>query len=280
MYGDGSGNEASETVGRDARHSATKAAPADGAPTRYRAPALDKGLDILELLAGEPAGLTRSEIVRAMHRSPSEIYRMIERLVARRYVARSAEGDRYSLTMKLFILGAAHPPVRRLVTQAQPLMDAFASETMQSAHLVVNEGPHAVVVAQASHQANWEFRLRVGAQLDMLDTGSGQTLLAFQDADTRARILRAAQPPCPTMPEALLETSLAQVRAAGHRIAPSKQLVGVTDISVPVFAPDGNAVAVLTCPHIDRVGAARALAATVDGALENLQRVAERLTLP
>ena len=31
---------------------------------RYRAPALDKGLDILELLAEHPDGLTRAEIVR------------------------------------------------------------------------------------------------------------------------------------------------------------------------------------------------------------------------
>ena len=50
---------------------------------RYRAPALDKGLDILELLASQAHGLTRAEIVKEMDRSASEIYRMLERLVAR-----------------------------------------------------------------------------------------------------------------------------------------------------------------------------------------------------
>lgn len=45
---------------------------------RYRAPAPDKGLDILELLSKEPSGLTRSEIVRAMGRSQREIHRMLE----------------------------------------------------------------------------------------------------------------------------------------------------------------------------------------------------------
>ncbi|PWQ94787.1 hypothetical protein DKT75_14140 [Leucothrix arctica] len=86
----------------------------------YRAPALDKGLDILELLAQQPAGLTRGEIVKEMGRSPSEIYRMLERLVIREYVVRSVEGDRYSLSMKLFILSNCHPPLRRLVSHAQP----------------------------------------------------------------------------------------------------------------------------------------------------------------
>ena len=68
-------------------------------PDRYRAPALDKGLDILELLADQPEGLTRGEIVKALDRGPSEIYRMLERLVARQYVLRSLAGDRYSLSL-------------------------------------------------------------------------------------------------------------------------------------------------------------------------------------
>ena len=71
---------------------------------RYRAPALDKGLDILELLAEHPDGLTRAEIVKELGRGPSEIYRMLERLVARQYVMRSAGGDRHALSLKMFAL--------------------------------------------------------------------------------------------------------------------------------------------------------------------------------
>ena len=96
---------------------------------RYRAPALDKGLDILELLSEKPHGLTRGEIVKAMGRGPSEIYRMLETLVQRHYVTRSAEGDRYALSLKLFVLANRHPPLDRLVARALPVMDAFTSST-------------------------------------------------------------------------------------------------------------------------------------------------------
>lgn len=256
----------------------TDLAESDPNAARYRAPALDKGLDILELLATEASGLTRSEIMRAMGRSQSEIYRMLERLVARGYVSRSAEGDRYALSMKLFLLGSAHPPVRRLVAQAQPLMDLFVRATLQSLHLVVNEGPAAIVVAQASQPGNWEFRLRVGAQLDMLATGSGQTYLAFQDAQRRAEILACV----PAMPEdlgALSELRLDAIRIAGYRIAPSLQLQGVTDISVPVLGPDGNAFAVLTCPHVEHVGTFREQAIDTPGCLARLQELAATLSL-
>ena len=79
----------------------------DGAIDRYRAPALDKGLDILELLSEQKEGLTRTEITKELGRNASEIYRMLERLVARRYVMRSTGGDRY--TLSLAVLARAPP---------------------------------------------------------------------------------------------------------------------------------------------------------------------------
>lgn len=219
---------------------------------RYRAPALDKGLDILEILAVQPGGMTRGEIVKAIGKSPSEIYRMIERLVARNYVSRSIEGDRYALTMKLFHIGAAYPPMQRLVRRTQSLMDNFAIRSMQAIHLVVPDMGQAHVVARASSRATWEFRLRVGAVLGLLETSSGQTLLAFQDEEHAARMLQSAPGENNVIPTNMA-TEFAAIRNNGYRIGASQQLVGVTDISVPIKSAHGLTVAVLTCPFLTRV---------------------------
>ena len=56
---------------------------ADPSLEKYRAPALDKGLDIIELLASADEGLSQAEIAKALNRSPNEIYRMLDRLVRR-----------------------------------------------------------------------------------------------------------------------------------------------------------------------------------------------------
>ena len=56
---------------------------------KYRAPALDKGLDILELLAATEEGLSQAEIAKALDRSPNEIYRMLDRLVRRSVLSES-----------------------------------------------------------------------------------------------------------------------------------------------------------------------------------------------
>jgi DNA-binding IclR family transcriptional regulator len=242
---------------------------------RYRAPALDKGLDILELLSEQPGGLTRAEIVKAMGRGPSEVYRMLERLVARDYVGRSREGDRYSLTMKLFVLGQRHPPIRRLVARALPLMDAFSLAVRQSCHLVVQDRDAAIVVAQASTPGNWEFGIRVGAQIDLLATSSGQMLLAFQDEEAKADTLTRWAGTEAAAAYAKLTPALAEYRRLGYRIGSSQQIRGVDDLSVPVLAFGGRAIAVLTCPYIGRLDD---VAADTDQALAALRDVAAKLS--
>ncbi|SPJ22646.1 IclR family transcriptional regulator [Palleronia abyssalis] len=231
-----------------ARHSET---PPNG-PDRYRAPALDRGLDILEVLSDQARGLTRAEIVRELGVSASQIYRMLERLVARGYVCRIEGGDRYALTMRLFLLGTGHPPLRRLIAQAQPKMDAFATRLRQSCHLVLPEHGHAVIVAQASPRSHWEFRALVGARMDLFATSSGLTLLAFQHPDRRAKTMGHWGLAPEEARIADLTEDLSEVREAGFRMAPSQQAVGVTDISAPIFGPAGDAMAVLTCPFLDR----------------------------
>ena len=147
---------------------------ADSELDRYRAPALDKGLDILELLAAVDGGLTQAEISKRLQRSPNEFYRMLDRLVRRGYVTK-LEGDRYSLTLKLFGLAQLHAPVRRLVSYATPLMRDLAEKSFQANQLVVFDRGSAVVIAQQEAPGYWGISIRVGSHISLFDTGSGHS---------------------------------------------------------------------------------------------------------
>lgn len=246
---------------------------------RYRAPALDKGLDILELLAEQPQGLTRAEIVKAMGRSQSEIYRMLERLVGRDYVTRSQEGDRYALSLKLFVLGNRHPPIDRLVARAQPLIDSFTRAAEQSCHMGVYDRGNITVVAQANSPGNWGLSIRLGARVSLIDTGSGHVLLAFQTDQRRAEMLAAHQAVDGEVPMSHdeLEAALQQVRSLGRWQGDSLQASGVVDISIPVLGPYGEALAVLTCPFIRRID--RHIGPDLDTTCALLQRASRGLSI-
>lgn len=246
---------------------------------RYRAPALDKGLDILELLAEQPHGLTRAEIVKAMGRSPSEIYRMLERLVARHYVTRSQEGDRYALSLKLFVLGHRHPPIERLVTRALPAMDAFAKAAEQSCHLGIYDRGNVVVVAQVSGPASWGLSIRLGVRVSLVDTGSGHVMLAFQSPQRRTEMLSEHDVLDGEVPMAgaELQTILDRIRELGYWQGDSQQAFGITDLSMPILGPHGHALAVLTCPFIRRID--RHVGADLDTTRKLLAQAASGLSL-
>jgi DNA-binding IclR family transcriptional regulator len=229
--------------------------PVANADERYRAPALDKGLDILELLAQQPQGLTRAEIVKEMDRSASEIYRMLERLVVRQYVTRSLSGDRYALSLKLFALANIHPPLNRLINQALPVMDAFARQAEQSCHLGVYDRGNVLITAQINSPRGWSFSLQRGARVGLVDTASGHVLLAFSDAADRERMRTEHTAVDGEVPitEAKLQATLDAIRTSGYLERDSQQSFGVVDISFPILGPDNCALAALTCPYIRRI---------------------------
>jgi DNA-binding IclR family transcriptional regulator len=232
-----------------------EALPAGTTDDRYRAPALDKGLDILELLAQQPQGLTRAEIVKEMDRSASEIYRMLERLVARQYVMRSSSGDRYALSLKLFALAHIHPPLNRLVTQALPIMDEFARKAEQSCHMGVYDRGNVLITTQVNGPGAWGMSTRLGARVSLLDTASGHVLMAFSDAERAQSMLAehtALEGEAPIAPEQL-SVALQTIHEQGYMARDSRQSFGVVDISCPILGPDNNALAALTCPYIRRI---------------------------
>ena len=225
----------------------------DDANDRYRAPALDKGLDILELLAATDESMTQAEIAKALGRSPNEIYRMLDRLVRRGYVARIL-GDRYELTLRLFALAHQHAPVRRLVSQALPVMRQFSKRAEQACHLTVYDRGRVIVVAQMDAPSYWSYSIRVGARVSLYNTGSGHVLLAFATPNERA-LMEAEREDLAEdrgRPEQL-DARLATIRREGFEAMESFQSEAVFNLSAPVLGPGDTAIAALTCPFLPRV---------------------------
>ena len=141
--------------------------------SRYRAPALDKGIDILELLASVPYSKTKAEIATALGRSQGEIYRMLERLVARDYVLK-IEGDRYCLSMHLFTMATRYPPIQRLVHAAAPLLARFSQAVLQSCNLSRHDNGLLVILAPQARPRDGGMQLRLGATTDLAQSASAR----------------------------------------------------------------------------------------------------------
>ncbi len=103
----------------------------------YSAPALDKGLAIIELLAHAQKPLSMRAIADRLGRSKGEIFRMVFVLVERGYLLRDAATDQLTLSNRLFDLGMRTPRSRQLVEVAIPAMERLSDRIGHSSHLVV-----------------------------------------------------------------------------------------------------------------------------------------------
>lgn len=222
-------------------------------PQKYTAPALEKGLDILELLSSTDAGLSLSEIARDLGRSVSEIFRMLVVLQQRGYITQNPGSDRYVLTTLLFEVAHRTPLINRLTTAAGPLMRDLARQTNQSVHLAVISDDAVLIIGQVDPPARHVMSVRLGTRVDMWRASSGRVMMAYQSEAELADMLRRAPLP-KEIAEAQLRAELVEIRKRGHEVVDSFVVKGVVNISVPIIDHTGNAVAALTMPHIERFG--------------------------
>ena len=219
----------------------------------YPTPALEKGLDILELFASTPSGLTVSEVARKLNRTVSEIFRMLLCLEQRGYLAQSANKERYHLTLRLFRLGQEHPPTKRLVTEALPMMHQVAHELRQSCHLGVLDGGHVVILAQVDSPESTGFYVKVGSKVDLMHAATGHVILAHQDQDSCQRAIEEWVLETKKKMPTDLEEHLAKIRIRGYERRASYEVTGVVNIGFPILNAQGNAVAGLTVPYVKRI---------------------------
>lgn len=221
---------------------------------RYKAPALEKGLDILELLATSSVPMTLTQIVNQLGRSHGELFRMVQVLEYRGYIEQDAAADGYLLTDRLFSLGMQRPKTHSLVEVALPVMRQLAQDIGQSCHLALHSLGDMVVVARMESSEQLGFSVRVGYRRPLVKSASGAVLYAFQPDDVRHRWEKLLDPPIGGNELAAWRAHADQIRLRQVELTPSHFVAGVTDISAPVMRGD-IAAAALTVPFLEKLTA-------------------------
>ncbi|HET7086972.1 MAG TPA: IclR family transcriptional regulator [Rhizomicrobium sp.] len=243
---------------------------------RYRAPALEKGLDILELMAREGTPMTPSQIATRLDRSVSELFRMILVLELRGYIEQSSEGQGYELTNKPFTLGMGRARVRVLLEIALPIMRDLSREIDQACHLGMASGDQMVVVARIENPGYLGFSVRPGYRRALVEATSGLVLFAFQHEAVRKEWIGRFES---GTGKARLDGFLRQaevVRTRGFAQAGSDFVQGVTDLSAPIMASDG-CIAALTVPFVQRTSLPRNMVEAIDLVCTSAQRISQLL---
>lgn len=220
---------------------------ADTTTVKYNAPALDKGLDIIEFLSKEGIPLSQAEIAQGIDKTPSEIYRMLVCLEQRGYLIRGSNAGKYRLSLKMYSLSHTHTPFDELKRVAHYPMQALSEITRQSCHLSIINNDQLLIISQMRSPSAVSLSIEEGTHFPISMTTSGRVLLSRFSEEQRIDILsrdKYFKKWNKTERQNLLD-SIEKASKKGYRSSKSKLTSGVTDIAVPIGLKNSELIAVL-----------------------------------
>jgi len=212
--------------------------------SKYQAPALDKGLDILEYLSAQSVPLSQTEIALGIEKTPNEIYRMLMSLESRGYILRDEVSGKYRLSLKLFYLSHRHSPIDELKKAAQFPLEELANAVRQSCHLSILYMNQVMVIIHAKSPGPIALSIEEGNLFPLPLTASGKVLLAYMPETERNNLLKnnsVFKKYSKAQQEEFL-ISLQDIQQTGAYLKTSDLAQGVTDISVPIGVDSNNGI--------------------------------------
>lgn len=252
-------------------------------PMKSTAPALERGLAILEALAKSRGGLTLSQLTRYLDLPKSSAFCLLRTLEQAGYIFRDPDSGKYSVSLRICQLANLALNGIGLREKARPLLRRLCEETRLTVHMAILEHGSCVLIEKMSPSGVYPIATWVGKQLDLHCTAIGKAIAAYLPEDTLTDLLREQgllrhneNTICSI---ARLKRELALVRERRYSLDDEEEEISVRCIGAPLF--DGSTVVgamslVGTTGEIDG-DTLQPLASLV---IETAARISEQLRLP
>ncbi len=213
----------------------------------YYAPALDKGLDILEFLSAQSVPQSQAEIAIGTNRTSNEIYRMLICLEDRGYINKEPISGKYQLTLRLFQLAHHHSPIDSLVKASHVHLEQLAQTIKQSCHLSIAHQNQLLIVSQAKSMTPISLSVEVGGIFPITKTISGKIILSHKNEMELKQILKSSDDytAMSANDKKAFLSELKDFKKLDCVVSKSALTEGVTDFAAPVFDIHNNVIAVL-----------------------------------
>lgn len=145
----------------------------------YHVPNLERALNIFQLLADHPQGMTQKALIDALGASKNSVYRITQTLLDHGYIARDEVSRSYRLTRKMMVLGASAMGDAHLVEQSIDEMRQLRDVVDASVFIAVLDGTKGVILEQAIGGSPFKFSVDLGSRFTLHSGAPGKALLAF-----------------------------------------------------------------------------------------------------
>jgi DNA-binding IclR family transcriptional regulator len=218
--------------------------------TNKRAPALERGLRVLDLLAQEGAELTLKAISERLAIPVPSLWRIMGILRENAYVLFDPDRKTYRLGFKFLYLGNIVLNRMGFRSQARGYLRELADQSGETAELSARVKDQLILIDQVEGPDAVRLFSRVGSAYPYFHaTAPGKVYLAHMDKDKRHNVMTRMGLPRITEHTIIrldvLEDELTQVLARGFATDTEEMRTGVCRIASPVYDKTRKVVACL-----------------------------------
>lgn len=215
------------------------------------APALQRGLALLERIARSRRGLTFAQLTRYFEGVPkSSVHTLLLTLEREGYLQREDATRRYFIGAKFVQIAGVTLDSVVLRERATPLLRDLVADTRMTAHFAVLERDEVTIVAKVDRPGTHRIATWVGKRMDAHCTSLGKCLIAhISDEDVDRLIadrglLRHNEHTI--VSPSRLKQELARVRALGYALDDQEEELGWRCVGAPVWNREGRVVAAVS----------------------------------
>lgn len=242
---------------------------------KSRAPAADKIVQILDLLADSPQPQSGAEIARALALPRSSVHVLLTALERADVVRKSGERH-YSVGMRTVRWAGGYLAEQDIVSAFHQVLSTMPQLNRYTLTLSALEGDKVVYLACKNSSAPLGFSFRLGMQVPAVFTATGKWLLAsLDDTALESRITHFPPPETEASVQTMdaLKAELYTVRKQGYAVDNGQLRRGMFCYGVGIAGADGQAQYGIALSLLE----AEADAATVRERVHDLQQLAQRL---
>ncbi|MEN6455240.1 MAG: IclR family transcriptional regulator [Prolixibacteraceae bacterium] len=214
---------------------------------KYNIPILAKGMEMIELIAQHPMGLTIQEIVNLLGHSKTSIYRIICSLEEMGYLYKDRQKSTFSLTRKMFKIGLSTLGTTTIIEHSYEPMRRLRDRLRETVVLGTLMETKIVILEQVIGSHHFSFILKSGMGVCLHASAPGKVFLANIENWERDEILSKIEFTKYTdrtiTNKSDYLTELERVKACGYGLDMGEELSGIRCIGAPIFNMTGKIAA-------------------------------------
>ena len=207
-------------------------------------PALDRSLDIIEMLSDSPQGMTLSEISKRLEVPKNAVFRITQTLQGRGYLLRDRETMAFQLSGQWLKLATPRTPRISLPEAARPAMVALRDLTEETVQLGILSDYAGTIIDQVEGTQPLRIVVDLGLRFKLYSNAPGKLLLAHMSDKEREKTLSKIKLVAHTSrtitSKAALLKECERIVSQGYSVDYAEANEGIHCIAAPIRNPQGE----------------------------------------